>query len=79
MRQNVSLNKSMEEFAVHHRIMTQGFYWPMMKQEFKLFIKRYETYQKFGNIIHAPTTTLYSLSSPWPLYKWGIDIVGMLP
>ena len=59
--------------------MTKGFYWPTMKQLSKLFIKNCDTYQKFRNIIHASATTLHSMESPWPFYKWGTDIVGMLP
>ena len=35
--------------------------------------------QKFNNIIHVQATTLHSVSSSWPFYKWGIDIMGLLP
>ena len=59
--------------------MTQGFYWPTMKQEYELFVKKCDICQKFDNIIFIPATTLHSMSSPWPFYKWGIDIVGPLP
>ena len=62
-----------------HRIMTQGFYWPTMKPESKLFVKNCDIYHKFGTIIHVLATMLHSVSSPWPFYKWGIDIMGMLP
>ena len=59
--------------------MTRGFYWPTVKQESELFVRNYDTFQKFSNIIHAPATTLHFVSSPWPFYKWGIDIMGPLP
>ena len=35
--------------------------------------------QRFGNVIHVPFEALHSVTSPWPFYKWGIDIVGLLP
>ena len=57
------------ERSPSHSIMTQGFYWPMMKQESELFVRNYDTYQKFDNIIHAPATSLHSVSSPWPFYN----------
>ena len=50
-----------------------------MNQEFKLFMKNCDICHKFNNIIHVPATTLNSMSSPWPFYKWGIDIVGPSP
>ena len=62
-----------------HRIMTQGFYWPTMKQESELFVKNCENCQKFDNLIHALATTLQPESSPWPFCKWGIDIITSLP
>ena len=61
------------------RIMTHGFYWPMMKQESELFVRNCDIFQKFGNIIHILAMTLHSVSSLWPFYKWGIDIMGLLP
>ena len=59
--------------------MTQGFYWPTMKKVSELFVKKCDICKKIGNIIHVLATTLHSVSSPWPFYKWGIDIMGMLP
>ena len=35
--------------------------------------------QRFGNVFHVPAETLHSMSSPWPFYKWGIDVMGPLP
>ena len=35
--------------------------------------------QKFGNVIHVPVEELHSVTSLWPLYKLGIDIMGPLP
>ena len=35
--------------------------------------------KRFGNVIHVPVETLHSMTSLWPFYKWGIDVVGPLP
>ena len=35
--------------------------------------------QQFDNVIHVPVETLHFVTSPWPFYKWGIDVVGPLP
>lgn len=29
-----------------------------------------------GNIIHAPTVELHSLSIPWPFYTWALDLIS---
>ena len=62
-----------------HRIVTQGYYWPKMKQELEAFVRKCDVCQRFGNVIHVPVKTLHSVTSPWPFYKWGIDVVGPLP
>ena len=62
-----------------HRIVTQGYYWPTMKQDSKAFVHKCDVCQRFGNVIHVPAEALHSMTSPWPFYKWGMDIVGPLP
>ena len=61
-----------------HRIITQGYYWPTMRQEYQEFVRKCDVCQKFGNVIHVPTKALHFVTSLWPFYKWGIDIVGLL-
>ncbi|RVW57914.1 hypothetical protein CK203_113857 [Vitis vinifera] len=31
-----------------------------------------------GDLIHAPPSELYALTSPWPFSVWGIDIIGKI-
>ena len=62
-----------------HRIITQGYYWPTMRHESQEFVRRCDVCQKFGNVIHVPAKALHSVTSPWPFYKWRIDIMGPLP
>ena len=59
--------------------MTQGYYWPTVKQESKAYVRKCDVCQRFGNVIHVPTETLHSVTSLWPYYKWEIDIMGPLP
>ncbi|XP_026428311.1 uncharacterized protein LOC113324202 [Papaver somniferum] len=34
--------------------------------------------QIHGNLIHVPSTPLHSISSSWPFYSWGLDIIGKI-
>ena len=61
-----------------HRIVTRDYYWPTVKQESEAFMRKCDVCQRFANVIHVPAKTLHSMTSPWPLYKWGIDVVGPL-
>ena len=42
-------------------------------------MRKCDVCQRFGNVIHVSSEALHSVTSPWPFYKWGIDIVGPLP
>ena len=50
-----------------------------MKWDSKAFVRKYDVCQRFGNAIYILAEMLYSTTSPWPFYKWGIDVVGPLP
>ena len=62
-----------------HRIITQGYYWPTMRQDSQDFVRKCDVCQLFGNVIHVLAKALNSVISLWPFYRWGIDIVGPLP
>ena len=42
-------------------------------------MRKCDVCQRFGNVIHVPIKALHSMTSLWPFYKWGIDVVGPLP
>ena len=42
-------------------------------------MRKCDVCQRFDNVIHVPTEALNFVTSPWPFYKWGINIVGLLP
>ena len=52
-----------------HRIVSQGFYWPTMKQDSEMYVRKCDVCQRFGNVIHTPATGLYFVTSLWPFFK----------
>ncbi|XP_026378034.1 uncharacterized protein LOC113272411 [Papaver somniferum] len=64
--------------SLAEKAKTQGYYWPQMIQDTSRMSRRFEECQRFAKRIHAPSTELNSVGSPWPFAKWGIDIVGPL-
>ena len=50
-----------------------------MKQDLEAFVHKCDVFQRFGNVIHVPIEALHSMTSLWPFYKWGMDIMGSLP
>ena len=42
-------------------------------------MRKCDVCQRIGNVIHFPAEALHSVTSPWPFYKWGMDIMGPLP
>ncbi|XP_070050008.1 uncharacterized protein [Nicotiana tomentosiformis] len=56
-----------------------GYYWPTMKKDASEFVKKCKLCHKYAPIICQVGEHLYSVTSPWPFIKWGMDIVGPLP
>ncbi|RVW78101.1 hypothetical protein CK203_049730 [Vitis vinifera] len=50
-----------------------------MKKDAAAYVKRCDKCQRYAPIPHMPSTTLKSISGPWPFAQWGMDIVGPLP
>lgn len=44
----------------------------------KLYAQCCEKCQRFGNFIYKNPHELVTISTPWPFYKWGLDILGIL-
>ncbi|XP_026419664.1 uncharacterized protein K02A2.6-like [Papaver somniferum] len=47
-----------------------------MKDGAAAFVQKFHECQTHGNLIHTTCTPLHSVSSPWPFYRWGLDIIG---
>ncbi|XP_061338845.1 uncharacterized protein LOC133285605 [Gastrolobium bilobum] len=61
------------------KALRAGFYWPTMERDAHEHVKKCEKCQRFANVHRAPPEELASITSPWPFYKWGIDILGPFP
>lgn len=59
-------------------LVFQGYYWPKMTKDCGKYAQECEKCQKFMPIHHVSSNELISIASPWPITKWGIDIVGSL-
>ena len=62
-----------------HQAMTQGFWWPRMRNDAVEYVRKCEQCKKHAHLIHQPTGHLNPISSPWPFTQWGLDILGPFP
>ncbi|KAK9049713.1 hypothetical protein SSX86_031318 [Deinandra increscens subsp. villosa] len=61
------------------RMMTMGYYWPTMYTDTEKEIQKCRGCQMHASVQRVPKHNLIPVTSPWPFYKWGIDIVGPFP
>nr|CAN67487.1 hypothetical protein VITISV_044189 [Vitis vinifera] len=64
--------------SLAHRAHSQGYYWPTMKKDAAAYVKRCDKCQRYAPIPHMSSTTLKSVSGPWPFAQWGMDIKKFL-
>lgn len=62
--------------SVVARALRSGYYWPTMHRDARDMIKRCNDCQVHRPIPRRPQQELTPITSPWPFYKWGIDIAG---
>ncbi|GJR73889.1 reverse transcriptase domain-containing protein [Tanacetum coccineum] len=55
------------------------YYWPTMHRDERALIKACQDYQVHRPIPRNLQQKLTPITSQWPFYKWGIDIVGPFP
>jgi len=65
--------------ALPVKLLRAGYYWPTMLQDCADFVKKGDKCQRFSDKKHTLENELTSLFSPWPFYKWAVDIVGPFP
>ncbi|GKB23857.1 reverse transcriptase domain-containing protein [Tanacetum coccineum] len=53
-----------------------GYYWPTMHEDARKRIRACQDCQVHKPIPRSPQQKLSPITSPWPFYKWGIDITG---
>ncbi|XP_074356378.1 uncharacterized protein LOC141696089 [Apium graveolens] len=61
------------------KVLRQEYYWSTMREDAFNFVRACDRCQRFANYSNIPTSTITSLTSPWPFAMWGIDLVGELP
>jgi hypothetical protein len=62
-----------------HKVVRASFYWPNMSQDSMQLVKTCDNCQRFANVSQQPFEDLSSISSPWPISQWGVDLVGPFP
>ncbi|KAJ9697179.1 hypothetical protein PVL29_009102 [Vitis rotundifolia] len=60
------------------KIMRTGYFWLTMETDCCQFVQKCPECQIHGDLIHAPSSELHALTSPWPFSVWGIDIIGKI-
>ncbi|RDX63125.1 Pol polyprotein, partial [Mucuna pruriens] len=43
------------------------------------YVKKCDKCQRFADVRQAPLERLHVMTSLWPFYRWGIDILGPFP
>ncbi|GKA82127.1 reverse transcriptase domain-containing protein [Tanacetum coccineum] len=56
-----------------------GYYWPTMHEDARKLIQACQDCQVHKPVPRNPQQKLNPITSPWPFYKWGIDIAGPFP
>ncbi|GJV96246.1 reverse transcriptase domain-containing protein [Tanacetum coccineum] len=54
-------------------------YWPTMHKDARKVIRECQECQVYHPMPRNPQQKLTSITSPWPFYKWGVDIAGPFP
>ncbi|GJU98093.1 reverse transcriptase domain-containing protein [Tanacetum coccineum] len=65
--------------SVVAKVIQTGYYWPTMHMDARNLIRECNDCQIHRPIPRNPQQNLTPITSPWPFYKWGIDIAGPFP
>jgi hypothetical protein len=65
--------------ALASKVLRAGYYWPTMKEDCAVYVRKCDKCQRFSNLHQAPLEYLSSVVSPWLFFKWGVDILGPFP
>ncbi|XP_022891770.1 uncharacterized protein LOC111406613 [Olea europaea var. sylvestris] len=61
------------------KILRQGNYWPTMKEDAKELVRKCDTCQRHGNLIHVPIEQQTAIFRVCPFFQLGMNILGPLP
>ncbi|GJV38543.1 reverse transcriptase domain-containing protein [Tanacetum coccineum] len=62
--------------SVVAKALRTGYYWPTIHRDARTLIRACQDCQVHKPIPKNPQQKLTPITSPWPIYKWGIDIAG---
>ncbi|GJX02794.1 reverse transcriptase domain-containing protein [Tanacetum coccineum] len=65
--------------SVVSKALRTEYYWPTMYKDARTLIRACQDCQVHKPIWRNPQQKLTPITSPWPFYKWGIDIAGPFP
>ncbi|GJS38206.1 reverse transcriptase domain-containing protein [Tanacetum coccineum] len=65
--------------SVVAKALRSGYYWPTMHMDARNLIRECSDCQVHRPVPRNPQEKLTPITSPWPFYKWGIDIAGPFP
>ncbi|GJV48407.1 reverse transcriptase domain-containing protein [Tanacetum coccineum] len=65
--------------SVVAKVIQTGYYWPTMHMDARNLIRECNDCQIHRPVPRNPQQNLTPITSPWPFYKWGIDIAGPFP
>ncbi|GJU16760.1 reverse transcriptase domain-containing protein [Tanacetum coccineum] len=65
--------------SVVAKAIRTGYYWPTMHEDARKLIRECNDCQIHRPVPRNPQQNLTPITSPWPFYKWGIDIAGPFP
>ncbi|RDY08897.1 Pro-Pol polyprotein, partial [Mucuna pruriens] len=74
---------SMDEIRARRRIKLNGWqrnvHKPKKMRDCMDYVKKCDKCQRFAEGHRAPPENLHHVTSPWPFFKWGVDILGPFP
>ncbi|GJY65011.1 reverse transcriptase domain-containing protein [Tanacetum coccineum] len=65
--------------AIKPKALRIGYHWPTMHANARKMIRECKDCQVHCPVPRNPQRNLTPITSPWPFYKWGIDIAGPFP
>ena len=73
-----SYGPHMNAHMLLRKIMRQGYYWTTMEADYTTYVRKCHQCQVHGDLKHMPPMPLHTMTSPWPFFIWGIDIIGRI-
>ncbi|XP_022019877.2 uncharacterized protein K02A2.6-like [Helianthus annuus] len=60
-------------------LMNLGYFWPSMHRDTTEQLRKCDSCQIHAPVSKSPKHDLVPITSTWPFYKWGMDIIGPFP